>query len=142
MPIKIRILQSGDETILEHVDPDVFDDPIQPKAAQEFLNDNRHHLVVATDKNIVIGFASGVHYIHPDKSRPEFWINEVGVSSSYHKQGVGKALVHALLEKARSIGCSEAWVLTERANVPAMRLYQSIGADEAADESVMFTFHL
>ncbi|HJS19636.1 MAG TPA: GNAT family N-acetyltransferase [Anaerolineales bacterium] len=142
MSIKILILHRGDESVLDHVDSDVFDDPIHPQAAKEFLTDNRHHLAVAMEKDIVIGFASGVHYIHPDKSSPEFWINEVGVSRSYQKRGVGKALMHALFEKARSLGCAEAWVLTERDNVPAMRLYQSIGGEEAPEETVMFTFHL
>lgn len=142
MAIEIRILRSGDETILSNVADDVFDDPIVPQAAQEFLGDPRYHLAVAMDEGTVIGFASGVHYVHPDKPHPEFWVNEVGVAATHQNRGLGKALMHALLEVARELGCKEAWVLTERPNGPAMRLYQSIGGEEAEDEIVMFTFHL
>jgi aminoglycoside 6'-N-acetyltransferase I len=142
MSIEIRVLRRGDEPMLNSIASDVFDDPIVPHATQEFLSDSRHHLAVATEKGVVIGFASGVHYIHPDKPNPEFWINEVGVAPTHQARGVGKALMKALLEVARERGCTEAWVLTERDNIPAMRLYQSIGGDEAPDDTVMFTFQL
>ena len=57
-------------------------------------------------------------------------------------QGLGKALMRSLLAVAQSLGCAEAWVLTERNNAPAMRLYKAIGGDEAPDETVMYTFRL
>jgi hypothetical protein len=57
------------------------------------IHDPRHHLAVAVEANVIVGFASEVHYVHPDKP-PELWINEVGV--------VG-----------HSLGCREPWVLTE-----------------------------
>jgi aminoglycoside 6'-N-acetyltransferase I len=142
MPIEIRILHTKDASILDHVAPDVFDDPIVPQALQEFLDSPRHHLVVATDEGMVVGFASAVQYVHPDKPRPELWVNEVGVSPAYQNRGVGKALMQALLEAARSAGCSEAWVLTERSNKPAIRLYKVVGGEEEKEEIVMFSFKL
>jgi len=138
----IQILQHSDEAMLKNVAPGVFDDPIVTRVAKEYLSDPRHHLAVAVENTLVVGFASGVHYIHPDKPHPEFWINEVGVAPTHQGQGVGNALMHALLEVARAVGCVEAWVLTERDNLPAMGLYESIGGEEAPDETVMFTFRL
>jgi aminoglycoside 6'-N-acetyltransferase I len=136
------MLRRGEETILDNLAPDVFDDPIVAQAAGAFLGDPRHHLAVALDLGRVVGFASGVHYLHPDKPHPEFWINEVGVAPSHQGQGLGKALLRAMLDTARRLGCAEAWVLTERENTPAMRLYQSVGGAEAPAETVMFTFPL
>ena len=142
MSIEIRILQAADTRVLENVAPDVFDDPIVLQAAQGFLNDPRHHLAVAIENEMVIGFASAVHYLHPDKTRPEFWVNEVGVSVAYQHRGIGKALMQALFDVARSVGCLEAWVLTERENQPAMGFYKSLGGEEEQQDTVMFTFHL
>jgi aminoglycoside 6'-N-acetyltransferase I len=142
MPIEIRILRGGDEAVLEHVAANVFDDPIDPQRAKEFLNDPRHHLAVAIDEGIVIGFASAVHYVHPDKQQPQLWINELGVSPSHQNRGIGKSLLRALFEVARDLGCVEAWVLTERENGPAMHVYESLGGEEAPEETMMFTFHL
>ena len=142
MSIEIRVLRRDEGTILEHVAPEVFDDPVIQQVAEQFLGDPRHHLAVAIDGNLVVGFASGVHYLHPDKPQPEFWINEVGVAPAHQAQGLGKALMRSLLAVAQSLGCAEAWVLTERNNTPALRLYKAIGGAEAPDETVMFTFRL
>jgi ribosomal protein S18 acetylase RimI-like enzyme len=87
---------------------------------------------------LVAGFASVVHYVHPDKPQPELWVNEVGVSPAHQNRGVGKALMHALLKAAGDTGCAQAWVLTERNNQPARRLYKAVGGEEI----VMFSFKL
>jgi aminoglycoside 6'-N-acetyltransferase I len=140
--MEIRVLGRADADVLGNVAADVFDDPLDPDATREFLNDSRHHIVVAIDAGIVVGFASAVHYVHPDKPSPELWINEVGVASSHQGRGLAKAMLQTLLAHARKLGCLEAWVLTDRANTAAMRLYQSTGAVEAPGETVMFEFPL
>jgi ribosomal protein S18 acetylase RimI-like enzyme len=89
-----------------------------------------------------VGFASAVHYLHPDKPSPEMWINEVGVSPEYQGRGLAKAILDALFGVARGLGCREAWVLTECDNTAAIRLCQSQGGTEADDAPIMFTFRL
>jgi ribosomal protein S18 acetylase RimI-like enzyme len=139
--IEIRILNQGDRSVLDHVAPGVFDNAVESRLADEFLGDPRHHVVVAVEDGVVVGFASGVHYVHPDKA-PELFINEVGIAPTHHRQGLGKAVVTSLLEVARRLGCREAWVLTDRDNAAAMALYASAGGEEAVDPSIMFTFRL
>lgn len=138
--MEIKVVSAGDRTVLENVADDVFDDALQPALVAEFLRDPRHHLVVAVDAGQVVGFASGVHYVHPDKPA-EMFINEVSVAPSHHGRGIGKAVMQAFLDHARRLGCREAWTLTERTNTPAMRLYASSGGDDAGD-FVMFNFAL
>ena len=142
MGIEIRMLRKGDEEVLARVGEDLFDDPIDPAAAREFLADPRHHIAVAMDDGVVVGFASGVQYVHPDKPRPELWINEVGVASTHRGRGAGKAVLDALLRHGRALGCGEAWVLTDRDNTAAMRLYASAGGEEYRPDPVMFEFDL
>jgi ribosomal protein S18 acetylase RimI-like enzyme len=139
--MEIRILREGDEPVLDRIAADVFDHPIDPHAAREFLGDPRHRLAVATDDGLVVGFVSGVIYVHPDKPTPELWINEVGVAPSHQGRGIARRLLESTLEDARASGCREAWVLTDRSNQPAMRLYES-GGGEASGDHVMFTFRL
>ena len=134
MTIAIKVLEAGDDDVLRSVAPDVFDNPIDPKLVREFLNDPRHHIVVAVDGGQVVGFASGVDYIHPDKP-PELFINEVGVASAYRGQSLAKTLVRTLLGVAAARGCQTAWVLTDRGNPIAMSLYKSAGGIEGVDES-------
>ena len=141
MALEIRLLNSGDEALFNDVALGVFDNTPDPVLVTQFLDDPRHHLAAAIDNGQLVGFASGVHYVHPDKS-PELWINEVGVAPSHQGHGVGKAVVHALLEHGKSLGCREAWVLTERSNHRAMRLYTAVGGQEASTDQVMFSFEL
>lgn len=138
----IRLLGPGDEPILERVAAGVFDDPVDWAAARRFLADQRHHLAVAIEDGVVVGMASAVHYEHPDKPRPELWINEVAVAPEWRGLGLGKAIVAALLAEGRRLGCSEAWVLTDRDNPAALRLYASAGGVEASLDQVMFSFTL
>jgi ribosomal protein S18 acetylase RimI-like enzyme len=138
----LKLLHPSDLPLLDNVAEDVFDDPIVESSAQEFLNDPRHRLVVALDNNLVVGFVSAVIYVHPDKPAPELWINEIGVASSHQRQGIGKALMQAILEEAKKSGCTEAWVLTDRSNPPAMAMYKSSGGEETLPDSVMYTFKL
>ena len=140
-PLSIRVLRQGDEGVLDTVAPDVFDDPIDARAAREFLADPRHRMTVAIDNAVVVGFVSAVVYVHPDKPAPELWINEVGVAPSHQGRGIARRLLASTLEDARASGCREAWVLTDRANQAAMRLYES-GGGEASGDHVMFTFRL
>jgi aminoglycoside 6'-N-acetyltransferase I len=139
--VETKILHSGDEAILDSVAPDVFDNPLDPRLVAEFLGDDRHHLAVAVDQSQVIGFASAVHYVHPDK-HPELWINEVAVAPNHQGRGVGKAVIRTLLQHGERLGCEAAWVLTNRSNSAAMRLYAATGGQEGPHDQVMFTFLL
>lgn len=73
---QLKILDWSERSVLDSVASGVFDEPVEPRLLEEFLRDERHHLAVAIDQGQVVGFASGVHYVHPDKA-PELWINEV-----------------------------------------------------------------
>lgn len=137
---EILLLEPGDEKMLNNVAPEVFDREIDLNAAREYLRRECYHLMIAVSDGVVIGFASGVHYFHPDKPRPELWINEVGVAPGYWRRQVGTKLVRALLEHGRWLGCGEAWVLTEASNSAARGLYQSIGGREPSDRAILFTF--
>ena len=99
----------------------------------------RHHLVVALDGDLVVGMASGVHYLHPDKA-PQLFINEVAVASTHAGQGLGRKLVSTLVEHGRTVGANEAWVLTSPTNEAAKRMYRAAGALSDEELNVMFTY--
>ena len=141
MPVTIRILGPDDGAILEHVAPDVFDGPVDARWSAEFFADPRHHLAVAIDGGEVVGMASALHYVHPDKP-PELWVNEVGVAPTHQGRGLGRQVLAALLAHGKSLGCREAWVLTGASNRAARRLYAAAGGREEDESPVMITFDL
>jgi len=139
-PTEIRLLRSDDRGVLDRVAPGVFDGPVVAQWRDEFLDDGRHHLVVALEGEVVVGFVSAVHYLHPDKP-PELWIDEVGVAPPHQRRGIGRRMLERMLAHGAELGCVQAWVLTSPTNAAAQRLYTS-GGRAAAELSVMYEFPL
>jgi ribosomal protein S18 acetylase RimI-like enzyme len=137
MTLEIRILRAGDEHVFDNVADGVFDGSVDHALRSEFLRDPRHHLSVGIENGVVVGFASAVHYVHPDKP-PQLWINEVAVAPSHQRRGIAKGVLSALMSVGRELGCTDAWVLTDEGNVAARALYQSAGGMETAHIMVSF----
>jgi GNAT superfamily N-acetyltransferase len=83
----------------------VFDDPINAGRADEFLADPRHHVAVAVEDGRVVGFVTSVHYVHPDKPRPELWINKIGVAAAHRGRGLGTRLLRAVFAVPGDMPC-------------------------------------
>jgi ribosomal protein S18 acetylase RimI-like enzyme len=137
----VRMLAREEAAVLDCVADGVFDDPIDAAWCAEFFADPRHHIAVALDGQRVIGMATGVHYLHPDKPA-ELLINEVGVAEPYRNCGVGRRMLDALLKHAVVIGCEGAWVLTEASNAAARKMYQAAGGVEQRESPIMIEFRI
>jgi [ribosomal protein S18]-alanine N-acetyltransferase len=92
------------------------------------------------DENVVlddrpVGFVSGVEMTHPDKGT-EMFLYELNVRPDHRNRGVGRALVRALADVARTNGCYGMWVLTDSGNAAALAAYRAAGAGPA-ERSVM-----
>src|SRR5690348_6991676 len=139
MNVSLHLLAAGDAAILDRVGADVFDHPVDPRWTRAFLDDARHHMIVALDRGTVVGMVSAVDYVHPDKA-PQLWINEIGVASTHRRLGIGRRLLDAMLAHGRTLGCTEAWLGTEVENVPARRLYERAGSE--GERFVLYSFPL
>jgi GNAT superfamily N-acetyltransferase len=126
----VRRLGLDDAALLAAAADDVFDEPVIPALAAEFLADPRHHIVGAIADGRLIGFASGVHYLHPDKPA-QLFVNEVGVTEAWQRRGIGRRLMACLAAHAKGLGCTEAWVLTDDDNSAARALYTAAGGKGA-----------
>lgn len=142
MTVTVRLLTISDAALLNAAGTDVFDHPVIPASVEAFLADPRHLIAAALDDGRLVGFASAVLYLHPDKPNAELWINEAGVAESHRRRGIARALLETLKEAGRARGARIAWVLTDRDNAAARAAYKSAGGREAADDAVMIEFDL
>jgi ribosomal protein S18 acetylase RimI-like enzyme len=117
----------------------VFDHQPRADATARFLAEPGHHLLLAYDGVVPIGFVSGVETVHPDKGT-EMFLYELGVVESHRRRGVGRALVERLAAIARSRGCYGMWVATDDANVAALATYEGTGAKRDDEPAVILTW--
>jgi ribosomal protein S18 acetylase RimI-like enzyme len=107
-----------------------FDGPARPDATARFLAEPGHHLLLAYAEDRPdhpVGMVTGVETTHPDKGT-EMFLYELGVEEDARGRGVGRALVAALADLARSRGCYGMWVLTDADNDAALATYRRTGA--------------
>jgi aminoglycoside 6'-N-acetyltransferase I len=136
---EIRLLGRDDLAVLLAADDDVFDHAVQRDLAEAFLAEPHSLMAAALENGRIVGMASAFTYRHPDKPL-QLFINEVGVAGRCQRRGLGTALLAKLLEAARSLGVSEAWVATEVDNAPARALYRSLGGLEDDARAVVYTW--
>lgn len=123
--VEIRELGPGDvEAVLAA--PHLFDETPRREWSESFLRRDGNHLLVAYIDDEPAGFVSGVEVLHPDKG-VEMMLYELGVDEAFRRRGVGRALVRALVDEARRLGCRTVWVLTEPDNDPALATYRAAG---------------
>lgn len=127
----VRRVRRDDAHLVGQASAEVFDNPVDAAQLGAFLADPGHEMVVALSEGHVVGFASGTVLLHPDKP-PAFLVNEVGVVPARRREGIGTALVDALLSVARARGCRGTWLATEAENDAARALYRRAGARETA----------
>ncbi len=140
--IVITRLGPGDEAVLADVAEGVFDETPRPELAKKFLETAHYRIVVARDGGLVVGMATGFTHFHPDKDE-EFFVNELGVADSHRRRGIGLALMRALLDEARVMGVTVAWVGTERDNHAALALYRKLrGPDDSEEAMSVFTYRI
>ena len=139
--IKLKLASIEDLSAMIKVGDKLFDHPIKPDRAKEFLNDPRHHLVVAYDGNDIVGMASGFHYVHPDKD-PVLFVNEASVRDKYQNKGIGRSLIRFLCKYGKDQGFKEAWVATEQSNVAARKAYIAAGGIEDPEPIVLVEYIL
>lgn len=139
--IDIQFITAENAAVLDRVDEDVFDNAIDAGSLAGFLANPANLLAVATVDGEVVGMTSAIAYLHPDKPL-QLFINEVGVSSRFQRQGIARRLLQAMLERGRVLGCAEAWVATEENNTAARALYSALGGVEDEDRAIVYVYAL
>ncbi len=105
----------------------------------EFLRDPRTLLLVAEDADGVVGWLYAYELVRPDGHRAML-LYEIDVAVEARGRGHGRALVEALLARARARDHFEVWVLTDSDNDAAAALYKAAGAKSS--KQIMYTWDL
>jgi ribosomal protein S18 acetylase RimI-like enzyme len=99
----------------------------------KFLAQSQNILIVAQHKGVLAGFLLAYLLDRVDRDQRMVCLYEIGVSESLRRQGIGRAMIEALKLICKKENVMKTWVITNRSNLAAFRLYQGTGA--AADPS-------
>ncbi|MBQ2973138.1 MAG: ribosomal protein S18-alanine N-acetyltransferase [Clostridia bacterium] len=106
------------------LEKECFSEPWSEKAlSEELANENSHFLVAVSDA--VMG------YIGVQEICGEAYITNVAVFSEYRKLGIGRALLKAACDGAKSRSCEFITLEVRESNAPAITLYESEGFGKA-----------
>lgn len=83
--------------------------------------DGRHVLLCALAEGTVAGYGSFEYVLD------EGYIGNVAVDRAHRRQGLGRQLVSALLERGRELGLAFLTLEVRAGNEPARRLYETMG---------------
>jgi len=133
--VDIRDLSHGDEDAVLAI-THLLDGDAKVSATRWFLAERGHHLLVAYEQGVAAGYVTGIEMTHPDKGT-EMFLYELGVDERFRNQGIGKTLVVAMADLARTAGCYGMWVLTDEANAAAMRTYAAAGGTDPQKQTML-----
>lgn len=142
MKMEIIRLEASDDALVMKVAEDVFDAPVRPDRLAAYLAEPGHFMIVALADGVVVGQCAAVIHRHPDKVS-ELYVDEVGVSPAFQRQGIARKMLDAMFAIGREHGCEEAWVGTEPDNLAARALYEARKEPHGrAEEFVMYVYEL
>jgi len=138
--IQIRCLEAGHEHYFDRIAEEVFDYAIDQNRLARYLATPGHLIVVALAGGEMIGQVAAVVHEHADLRPTELYIDEVGVTPAFQRQGVASRMLDTMFTLGKNLGCGEAWLGTEPDNEAAKQLYASRGAP--AEPVSMYVFKL
>lgn len=108
----------------------------------EFLSNDKNHLIVYYLDSEMVGFVLGYELQRFDVKDNMMYLHEIDVLPEHRKKGIGKALMHALMDVCKKGDVYKMFLLTERSNSPAVALYEATNGKAINDDDIMFEFEL
>lgn len=122
MGISIVHVTAVNAALLGKVDPDVFDNDIDPVRVAAYVADPLHAMFIAVDGDLVVGQIRGSVHLQPDRA-PDLYIDNLGTAPSHQRRGIASDMMRAMLDWGVEGGCTYAWVATEMDNHGAKGYY-------------------
>ncbi|WP_299192975.1 GNAT family N-acetyltransferase [uncultured Erythrobacter sp.] len=130
-------IDEGNAHLLDNVAPGVFDHAIDPARLKPYLASPANWMCLALHEGQVVGMCMCVIHSHPDKPT-ELFLDEIGTGDDWRRQGIARALMQLVFERADAENIEEIWLGTEPDNDAANGLYQTFKHER--EDAVIYYF--
>jgi ribosomal-protein-alanine N-acetyltransferase len=120
--VTFRTATTGDVWSVAAIEAQSFSNPWQPDTFRSLISQNRAYIPVAEALDgSIVGYA--VLWWAADQGE----LANLAVLEGFQRQGIGSALLHLVLERAREEGLAKLFLEVRRSNERAVDLYRSRG---------------
>ena len=115
--------------VLFSIEQDFSPDPAkQRRGLAALLASPTGHIAIARNTTSrAVGMATAQLVISTAEGAPSAWIEDVVVREDFRGKGLGRALLDAVLDWARSRGAVRTQLLADLDNAPALAFYERVG---------------
>ena len=103
------------------------------KLVKKYLNDSDKLILVAVNNEIeIIGAVSIIFLLRLNQTSLEMYIPELIVQEKYHREGIGKMLIHACIDLAKKKKCYRIRLESGNHRKESHKFYEKIGFEYSA----------
>jgi ribosomal protein S18 acetylase RimI-like enzyme len=135
--IEVKRIRGGDETPAREVVAAFWP---EGKLNDEFLGKETNYLLAAYVDGVFAGFLYAYELERLETDRPMMFFYSIDVLEAYRRRGVAARLIGELKRICAERNVSKMYVLTDEANVAAMKTYQSTGGERVSPDNVLFVY--
>lgn len=117
---------------------DLFDHPPSKTGLQALTDSPDHILLIAELDQEIAGFCTLHALPAPDQDTKEIFIFEIGTVERHQRKGVATALLTQAAEICQQENHRGPWIITNKSNNAAVRLYKSVGWIAQANDDVVY----
>ncbi|HTK81820.1 MAG TPA: GNAT family N-acetyltransferase [Bacteroidota bacterium] len=140
MALTVKRVRAFDPMLLQQLFSESGSTTISPNPA--FFEDRKNILLVAYEGLRPCGFLCGYLLTSLRVQSPKLFLYSIDVAPEYRRRGAGTLLISELTSIARDNSCSEIFVLSNKSNNAAVRLYERTGGRPENPDDVMFVYRL
>lgn len=135
--IEIKRLNIDDTCVLRKASELFLGEKRCDQQLMDFLNNAKNYAYIALDEEIIAGFAFG-YILDTFYSEPMFYMHSIDVSDPYKRKGLGKSIMNKIFEDCKVQGIRKCFLITNKSNISAVNLYQSIGGKLLNNDDIVY----
>jgi ribosomal protein S18 acetylase RimI-like enzyme len=135
-----RKLTFSDLPLVLQMEKDFRSNFVCQENAKLFLSNSSNWIFACIEDERIIGFAYGYELNRLNDVGNMLYIHEISVLSEFQGQGIGKQILNGVKSLCKVHGIYKIFLVTEKSNVAACTLYESVGGKSERSDDVLYFF--